>query len=86
MYDLAAKERMLAGKKADPVENLPQGGTGKACDEVGKVFGISGKSVDRVYVHPRRVFLGCLERFLGNVKSGRKAYKTRGFQCFYVAV
>lgn len=45
-YAALAKKRMLAGKKADPVEDLPQGSKGKARDEAGAAVGVSGKSVD----------------------------------------
>ena len=45
-YEKAAKKRMLRGKKADPVENLPQGSAGKARDQAGRDFQVSGKSVD----------------------------------------
>ena len=47
-YDQQAKERMMAGKKGDPVEGLPQG---KARDAAGKAVGVSGKLVD----HARKV-------------------------------
>ena len=47
MYDEAAKERMKAGKKVDPVDNCAQGDTGRARDQVGKAFGVSGATVDR---------------------------------------
>jgi hypothetical protein len=33
-YDKMARGRMLAGKKADPVEILPQGDAGKARDHI----------------------------------------------------
>lgn len=46
LYEKAAKERMLAGKKVDPVENLPQGDVGKARDKAGEAVGVSGRSVD----------------------------------------
>lgn len=46
LYEQQAKERMLSGKKSDPVENLPQGESSKARDAAGKAFGVSGKSVD----------------------------------------
>lgn len=36
LFDKQAKERMLKGKKADPVEPVPQG---KARDAVAKAFG-----------------------------------------------
>jgi hypothetical protein len=57
-YDAQAKERMNVGKgrdgsggrghKLNPVVNLPQGlpDHGKSRDNVGKAFGVSGKSVD----------------------------------------
>ena len=43
-YDRQAKERMLAGKKIDPVVSLPQG---KARDAAGQAMGVSGSLVDR---------------------------------------
>src|SRR5262245_61481780 len=42
-YDAQAKERMLRGKKADPMVNLPQG---PARDHAAKAVGVSGKSID----------------------------------------
>lgn len=33
-YEVKARERMLAGKKADPVENFPEGEC-RACDQAG---------------------------------------------------
>lgn len=45
IYDKAAAERMKAGKKADPMENLPQG-KGAARDAAGEAVGVSGKTVD----------------------------------------
>lgn len=45
-YDREAKERMLAGKKADPPENLPEGKASDARDAAGKAVGVSGKTVD----------------------------------------
>lgn len=45
-YDREAKKRMLAGKKADPPENLPEGKASDARDAAGKAVGVSGKSVD----------------------------------------
>lgn len=44
-HDKQAEKRMLAGKKQDPVENLPQG-QGKARDQAGAVVKVSGRSVD----------------------------------------
>jgi hypothetical protein len=41
-YDEAARKRMVAGKKTDPVTNCSQGHAGKARDQVGEVFGVSG--------------------------------------------
>lgn len=52
MYDRLAKERQKdSGKnygKGKVVENLPQPtpDSGKARDQVGKVFGVSGKTVE----------------------------------------
>lgn len=46
-YEAEAKKRMLAGKKSDPVETLPQGDTGKARDQVGKSVGVSGRTMDK---------------------------------------
>ena len=54
MYDRQAKERQQAGQQAggrghkkNSVENLPPSSdTGKARDHVGKVVGVSGKSID----------------------------------------
>ena len=46
-YKARAKERMKRGTKADPVANCPQGSNGKARDEAGAAFGVSGKNVDR---------------------------------------
>ena len=47
MYDEAAKER----KKRKPAEsvpdNCPEQSKGDARDQVGKAFGVSGRSVDR---------------------------------------
>lgn len=43
IYDRQAKERMLRGKKADPMVNLPQGA---ARDHAAKAVGVSGKSID----------------------------------------
>ena len=40
-----AKERMLAGKGADPVENLPQG---KTRDIAAEPVGISGRTLDKI--------------------------------------
>jgi len=40
-----AKKRMLAGKKIDPVEILPQG---KTRDRLGKIAGVSGRTIDVV--------------------------------------
>lgn len=40
-----AKARMLAGKPADPVANLPQG---KTRDVVAEVAGVSGRTIDKV--------------------------------------
>ncbi len=45
-FAAAAKERMLAGTKPDPMENLPQGDYGTARDRAGKALGISGKLID----------------------------------------
>lgn len=42
-----ARERMLAGKKADPVATRPQG-KGKATDKAAKKVGASGRTVRRV--------------------------------------
>ena len=36
-----AKERQLAGKKADLQANLPEGKTGQARDAAGKAFGVA---------------------------------------------
>lgn len=42
-----AKERMLAGKKPYPVENLPQGVSGKSRDKLGAEAGVSGKTYEK---------------------------------------
>jgi len=42
-----AKERMLAGKKLYPVENLPQGISGKSRDKLGAGAGVSGKTYEK---------------------------------------
>lgn len=44
-YEAKARERMEAGTKADPVENLPQGAS-RARDAAGAALNVSGKSVD----------------------------------------
>ena len=43
MAEAAAEKRMLAGKKADPPVNLPEG-KGDARDQVAEQFGVSGKA------------------------------------------
>jgi hypothetical protein len=39
-YDKMARGRMLAGKKADPVEVFPQGDAGRARDQVGRAVAV----------------------------------------------
>lgn len=43
-YAELAKKRMMAGAAADPSDNCPEG---KASDEAGALFNVSGKSVER---------------------------------------
>jgi hypothetical protein len=38
VFEKLAKERMLAGKKTDPVAHVPQGEGGKARDMAGKAI------------------------------------------------
>ena len=57
IYDKKAKERMLAGKKQDPVANSPQGSSGKSRDELGKAFGISGNTVDKPLARRKEIYL-----------------------------
>lgn len=45
MFEKAAKERMLAGKAADPKANLPEGCKGEARDQAAAAMGVSGRSV-----------------------------------------
>ncbi len=49
-FDARAKERQLAtlrrGSQAPVVEPVPQGSSGRARDQLGTAFGISGKTVD----------------------------------------
>jgi ParB-like chromosome segregation protein Spo0J len=42
-YDREAEQRMRAGKKCDPMENLPQG---TARDQAAKAVGVSGRTID----------------------------------------
>lgn len=42
-----AKERMLAGKKVNPPETLPEGKKGDSRDQAGKVVGVSGRTMDK---------------------------------------
>lgn len=42
-----AMERMLSGKKQDPVENFPQGVCGKSRDKLGAEAGVSGKTYEK---------------------------------------
>lgn len=69
IYEKQAKERMVAGTKTDPVENLPQG---KARDIAGKAFGVSGKSVD----HAKRVIEKGIPELVKAVDEGRMAVST----------
>jgi hypothetical protein len=69
MYDEQAKERMNAGKKGDPVENLPQG---KARDQAGKAVGVSGKLVDAA----RQVREHGIPELYTAVEEGRMAVTT----------
>ncbi len=71
IYEAEAKERMVAGKEADPVANLPQG-TGKARDAAGKAFGVSGRSVD----HAKRVIDHGIPELAQAVDEGRMAVST----------
>lgn len=70
-YDDAAKERMLKGKKSDPVENLPQGND-KARDAAGKAVGVSGKSVD----YATKVLKQGTPELIKAVDEGRMAIHT----------
>ncbi len=69
------RKRMLAGKAPDSMINVPQGPKGKARDQAGKAFGVSGSRValnampcsttdKRIYSTPRvggvRVICPCL--------------------------
>ena len=65
-YANQAKERMQAGKKSDPMENLPQG---TARDLAGKAVGVSGKSID----HATRVLEKGIPELAKAVDEGRMA-------------
>jgi hypothetical protein len=43
-----AKERMLAGKKVDPKENLPGGSKGQARDKAAETVGMSGRTAEKL--------------------------------------
>jgi hypothetical protein len=47
LYAEQARERMLRGTKPDPTENLPQGPTR---DQLAKLAGLSGRTMDKVKV------------------------------------
>lgn len=81
IYDRQAKERMTeggrSGGKGRPkqgVENLPppNSDTGKARDQVGKVVGVSGKSID----HATRVINHAVPEVIKAVDEGRMAIST----------
>lgn len=69
-YDQEASKRMKSGKKADPVENLPQGND-RARDAVGKAVGVSGKSVDFAKHHKNPFAIALASRCL---RCGGTAY------------
>jgi hypothetical protein len=43
-----AKERMLAGKKVNPKENLPEGSKGQARDQAAEAVGMSGRTAEKL--------------------------------------
>ncbi len=81
MYDDQAKERMHEGKgrdgsggrghKKNPKENLPDGlpVAGQARDRVGKVVGVSGKSID----YASKVLKNGTEKMIDAVDAGKIA-------------
>lgn len=74
-YDRAAKERQQVRKghqAGASVESLPQLDTGKARDQVGKVVGVSGKSID----HATRVIKNAVPEVVKAVDEGRMAVST----------
>lgn len=68
IYDEQAQARMKSGKK-NPMENLPQG---SARDAVGKVVGVSGKSVD----FASRVLNGGTPKLVAAVDADKLAVST----------
>lgn len=75
IYDRRAKERQQVRKgnqAGATVENLPQLEPSKARDEVGKAFGVSGKSVD----HAKRVIEKAIPEVVKAVDEGRMAVST----------
>ena len=69
-YEQQAKERMLSGRKSDPVENLPEGQRSR--DAAGKAFGVSGKSVD----YAKKVIDKGIPELAKAVDEGRMAVST----------
>jgi len=66
MFEEQARERMLAGKAADPRADLPEGSKGKAIDKAAAAVGVSGRIVqdaEHVKKHAPEVF--------EEVKAGR---------------
>jgi hypothetical protein len=71
-YDRAAKERQKTRKGNQPgatKENLPELSTGQARDQVGKVMGVSGKSID----HATKVLNNAIPEIVEAVDQGRMA-------------
>jgi len=66
IYDRQAKERMLRGKKPDPMANLPQGA---ARDHAAKAVGVSGKTVD----YATKVLKAAVPEVIKAVDEGRMA-------------
>lgn len=79
IYDRQAKERQHDGQERGRqkqsgaiVENLPQTDTGKARDQVGKVVGVSGKTID----HATKVIKAAVPEVVKAVDEGRMSVST----------
>ncbi|GHU90020.1 hypothetical protein FACS1894202_09150 [Clostridia bacterium] len=69
-----AKERMLSGKKADPVDGSPQGDSGKSRDVIGAKIGMSGRQYSRAKFVAEHAAPEVIEQLDKKETSVRKAY------------